>query len=646
MLDCASYMSSCKYIALLFLSLPCLAASRNVILITMDTTRADRMGFLGSNRGLTPHLDALAHDSVIFPRAYSQAPVTTDSHATILSGTYPQFHKVNDAGVPLAKDIPYAPAIFRAHGYQTAAFVGAVILDPKAGAAPGFDRGFDTYDAGFHERGPNQSRYDSLERRGDQVVAHALAWLGKHQTRPFFLWVHLYDPHAPYDPPEPYRSRFASDPYDGEIAFTDSAIGTLLDALRSAHLYDNAVIAVMADHGEALGEHGELGHGVFLYAPTIHVPLLLKVPGDNGMRIDTRVSLVDVLPTVLETASIPAPAAIQGKSMLPLIHASGAGDRNTYAETDYPNRAFGWSSLRATRSGKYLFVEAPRKELYDEQADPGEEHNLSSSATAVAGTLQSQLDQFRAKTSSSRTAPKANVDPGAEEKLRALGYVASSNGTAAKAVGGIDPKDKIALANEMTAATLALEEGRPQEAILRLRGVIGQDENFAAAYSVLGSALLAAGNNREAIPVLRKAVELRPDSVSSHYDLGMALFQVGDVNGAAPQFEAAVAGFPESADMHYSLASVYVRINRMADARKQLEKALALRPNDFDANLMLGQVFLVQKSPAAALPYLLKAEKLHPEVGQVHHMLADAYTQLGRKPDAEREQTLAQKAGH
>lgn len=641
---------SCRRLILLFLlvltcSLTCTAA-RNVVLITMDTTRADRMGFLGSNRGLTSRLDALAQQSTVFTRAYAQAPVTTDSHATILSGTYPQFHKVNDAGVPLAKDVPFAPAIFRAHGYQTAAFVGAVILDPKAGGAPGFDRGFDTYDAGFHDRGPNQSRYDSIERRGDQVVAHALAWLSKHQTRPFFLWVHLYDPHAPYDPPEPYRSRYASDPYDGEIAFMDAAIGTLLDGLIAAHVYDNSIIAVMADHGEALGEHGELGHGVFLYATTIHVPLLLKLPGNSGKRLDTRVGLVDVVPTLLESAAIPAPASIQGKSMLPLIRAGGkeAGDRNTYAETDYPSRAFGWSSLRATRSGKYLFVEGPRRELYDEQGDPGEQHDLSSTATAVAGTLQEQLDQFRSKTSSSRTGPKANIDRGAEEKLRALGYVMSTGGNA-KAVGGIDPKDKIALANEMTSATLALEDGRLQEAILRLRGLIARDNSFAAAYSVLGSALIAAENYRESVPVLRRAIELHPQSVSSHYDLGRALFQLGDLTGAAPQFEAAVAGEPESADMHYSLASVYVRINRISDAKEELEKSLALRPNHYDANVMLGQVYLVQKTPARALPYLLKAEKIHPDAAQVHQLLANAYIQLGRKSYAEREKEL-ERAAH
>src|ERR1019366_2905516 len=236
----------------------------SVVLITLDTTRADRMGFLGSKRALTPNLDALARQSAVFTHAYAQAPLTPTSHASILTGTYPQFHQVNDFRVPLAKDLPFAPDILRACGYHTAAFVGSIVLDPSPTYAPGFDRGFHTYDANFHYQGPKEKHYRTVERRGGEVVAHALAWLNKHPQRPFFLWVHLYDPHDPYDPPEPYKSRYAKEPYDGEIAYMDAAVGTLLRGLKGRGLYDGAVIAVMADHGESLGAHGEDTHGVFL----------------------------------------------------------------------------------------------------------------------------------------------------------------------------------------------------------------------------------------------------------------------------------------------------------------------------------------------------------------------------------------------
>jgi arylsulfatase A-like enzyme len=234
----------------------------NIVLITLDTTRADRMGFLGSDRGLTPNLDALARQAVTFSRAYAQVSLTSPSHAAILSGTYPQFNHVNYIGDPLGKSVPFLPDILHRNGYHTAAFVGALALEPKR-LAPGFERGFDTYDAGFHRRGPREDRYHSLERRGEEVVSRALAWLSKQSARPFFLWVHLYDPHDPYSPPEPYKSRYQAEPYDGEIAYTDSAVAKLLAGLRTRRLFDSALIAVMADHGEAFGEHGENHHGIF-----------------------------------------------------------------------------------------------------------------------------------------------------------------------------------------------------------------------------------------------------------------------------------------------------------------------------------------------------------------------------------------------
>src|SRR5579872_3627032 len=256
-------------------------ASSNVILITLDTTRADRMGFLGSRRGLTPNLDALAKHCITFTRAYSQVPLTTSSHATILTGTFPQFHGVNDFGRPLPAEVPFLPAILHQHGYRTAAFVGSLVLDPVGGMAPGFDRGFDVYNAGFRNPKPGEDRYSTVERRGDEVIRRARIWLKKHPNGPFFLWIHLYDAHDPYEPPPPYAERFDKSPYDGEIAYVDSCVGKLLTELRAESLYRTATVMVMADHGESLGAHGEQTHGIFLYDETIHVPLLLKLPDDR-----------------------------------------------------------------------------------------------------------------------------------------------------------------------------------------------------------------------------------------------------------------------------------------------------------------------------------------------------------------------------
>src|SRR6202453_829226 len=222
---------------------PASAKPPNIILITIDTTRADRMGFLGSKRGLTPNLDTLAKQSVIFTRAYAQVPLTTPSHAVLLTGTYPQLNHVENLGEPLGKDLPYLPDLLRSHGYHTAAFVGSSILDP-AGSAPGFERGFDVYDAHFHERKPGEDRYQSIERRAEDVSHRAIDWLSRHPQGPFFIWIHFYDAHDPYDPPEPFKTRYASEPYDGEIAYADSVVGSVMAVLQRQGLYQNTVIAI------------------------------------------------------------------------------------------------------------------------------------------------------------------------------------------------------------------------------------------------------------------------------------------------------------------------------------------------------------------------------------------------------------------
>src|SRR5579863_7250974 len=421
-----------SFVCLLFLagnSLTSFAKPVNIILITLDTTREDRMGFLGSKRGLSPNLDSLAQQAAVFSRAYSQVPLTTPSHATILTGTYPQFNHVSDLGSPLGKDLPYLPDILRQHGYRTAAFVGSQVLDPKSAAAAGFDRGFETYDAPFHIRGPGEDRYHSVERRGMTVVESALAWLNQHPLGPFFLWLHFYDPHDPYDPPPPFKAQYSASPYDGEIAYMDSAIGHLLSTLRSHGLYDQTVIVVVADHGEAFGEHGEWSHGLFLYDETIHVPLLVKLPSAGSVRrlIESRVGLVDIAPTLLQEVGIAAPSAMQGQSLLELIKTksnAAAQDRPEYAETDYPYRAFGWSSLRAWRAGKYLYVDAPQRELYDQLLDPAASRNLLTSAPSVTDTMAAQLEEFRRKTSVAGNA-EARLAPRQAEQLQALGHVSS-----------------------------------------------------------------------------------------------------------------------------------------------------------------------------------------------------------------------------
>ena len=639
----------------------------NILLITLDTTRADRMGFLGCKRGLTPNLDALASQSAVFTHAYSQAPLTPTSHATILTGTYPQFHQVNDFRVPLSKDLPYAPDILRAHGYRTAAFVGSVVLDPATRYAPGFDRGFDTYNAPFDPEAIRQKgRFETIERRGDEVVARALKWLTQRPKGPFFVWVHLYDAHDPYDPPEPYKSRYAAQPYDGEIAYEDAAIGKLLRQLKVRGLYDGTLIAVMSDHGESLGAHGENTHGIFLYDETIQVPLVIKLPDvavatkHSGKQIDDNVELVDVMPTLLQAAGVAVPAEVQGQSLLGLmlglmtalpaahaesqVSAEGWRDRPAYAETDYPRTAFGWSALRSLRTGKYLYVQAPRQELYDEIADANAEHNLAGESKAVAETLASRLTGIRQQTASNREAPKVAVDPMAQEKLAALGYVSGgANSAKASAEQGADPKDKIEISNLNHQANALRQSGRPGEAIPLLQQLVAKEPNMPNIYGELGECFLDLKEYAEALPVLRQAKGLDPESPTIRLQLAKALMGVGDFAAAIPELEFAVAKIPAYAEAHLFLETAYAHTNRIPETIKECQTVLDFFPDHFGSYLILGRFLELSGDFAGAVPKLRKAATLDPKAPEPHMFLADAYYQLGQKADAARERAAAKR---
>ena len=620
------------------------AAERpNVVLITLDTTRADRMGFLGSPRGLTPELDALARQGTVFEQAFAQAPITTVSHATILSGTYPQSHRVNDFGVALPASVPWVPELFAKSGYHTAAFVGSLILDPRAGLAPGFDRGFEVYDAGYRTKRGKEDRYATMERRAEQVMTRALEWLAKRPPGPFLLWIHLYDAHDPYEAPEPFRTRFAKAPYDGEIAYVDAQVGRLTARLREQRLLDSTAVAVFADHGESLGEHGESTHGVFLYDSTIRVPLVMKLPAGRptGQRVATRVSLVDLAPTLLDLAGLAVPSAVQGQSLLPLVGTARTLDRPSYAETDYPRRAFGWSSLAAWRADRFLYVKAPRPELFDLRADPGQARNLADERAQVAERVAQDLEAFRRRTGAGEaaTATSPAVDPELAEKLAALGYV--SGGSSAPAVSGIDPKDKVAVANTLHDAILALENGHSERAAALFERVIATDPQIPMAQIQLGVARVRQRRYAEAIGPLRKAITLQPDAVMAHYEMGIALFETGDLKTAAGHFEIVVSKMPKFADAHFSLASVYARIERVPEAVRELGEALALDPAHYRANLLLGRILSLQGQAAAAVPHLEAAAASPAASGEAHRFLADAYEQLGRRDDAARARARA-----
>src|SRR3989442_15399796 len=434
----------------------------DVFLITIDTLRADHVHCYGYDHVQTPALDGLARNGIRFSHAFTPSPITNTSHTTILTGLLPSVHGVTDFAIPLAPIHPTWAELLKKRGYHTAAFIGAVILDSRT-LAPGLGRGFDFYD-NFPKHPKTKSRWGRVERRGMYVVQHAETWLAAHRTGPHFVWVHLYDPHDPYEPPPPYSQLYKDHLYDGEIAYADSALANFLGYLKKQGRYENSAIIVVGDHGEGLGEHHEDTHGIFLYDSTTHVPLIMKLPGrSNAARVvDAQVRTTDILPTVLDLLHVPATERLDGESLKPCFGGAESASRTAFGETDYPLR-FGWAPLRSVRAEGFKFIEAPKPELYDLQKDPGELKNEYGPTSEMVQKGRKLLTDLRAKKPPAAAGSAATASPGAANQLQALGYVAETSSTNAPS-GLPDPKDKIEEQNLLHTAMIASEEERPAEA--------------------------------------------------------------------------------------------------------------------------------------------------------------------------------------
>ena len=368
----------------------------DIYLITIDTLRADHVHCYGHEKIATPAIDGLAHSGVRFSQAFTPSPITNTSHTTILTGLLPNSHGVTDFGIPLAPSHATIAALLKRSGYHTAALIGAVILDSKS-LSRGLDRGFDFYD-NFPEHSSTKERWGRVERRGGEVVKHAEAWMTAHPRGPHFVWVHLYDPHDPYEPPPPYSTTYKDHLYDGEIAYADSALANFIAFLKRHGWYENSLLIVVGDHGEGLGEHHEDTHGIFLYDSTLHVPLVVKLPGPPkaGRVVDAQVRTTDLLPTILDLIGTPLPTPLDGESLTRYFAGTDSTNRIAFGETDYPLR-FGWASLRSVRRDGFKFIEAPRPELYDLHSDPGESNNTYAPWNSEAQKLRSLLAELRSK---------------------------------------------------------------------------------------------------------------------------------------------------------------------------------------------------------------------------------------------------------
>jgi len=631
----------------------------SVLLVTLDTLRADRLGAYGNRDGLTPALDALAAAGTVFDEALASVPLTLPSHATILTGREPPRHGVHDNGTYVVPaDIPTLATQLEAEGYDTGAFLGAYVLDRRFGLA----RGFHSYDDRIERAEFGRSELES-ERRCEAVVAAAASWLPARSSR-FFAWVHLYDTHAPYDAPATYREAHSGRPYDAEVAHADACVGRLLEAARVAaqRIGGGLLVFALADHGESLGEHGELTHGFFVYQSTLRIPFLVAGPGvPKGERRTGPARTADLMPTLLGRLGLKPTQPLDGVDLFEK-RVSVA-----YAESVYP-ATFGWSPLRSMRQGSLKLIDAPRPELYDLASDPGEVSDLSLQRPEDTKRLRAALQAFRRD---AREAAHAAVDGESAERLRALGYVATQT-AAEEPDGGPDPKERIEAYRAFEDATWADARGDTEKALEGLRRVAASDPGNPVFRRALAASLRQAGSYAEAVralatlgedvvdPVLwherglamatagrvdqaeaseRRAIELNPVLPEPHNHLGVLLAGSGRLAEALQRFEIVTTLDPNNARAWNNRANVLRDLGRSGEAVAAYRRAADLSPGDADSWNGLGVMDVQAGRAGEAVVLFRKALALAPQHAEARLNLAVALAQSGRSAEAIQELT-------
>jgi choline-sulfatase len=617
----------------------------DVFLITVDTLRSDHVHCYGYEKIRTPAMDALAKQGIRFAEAFTPSPITNSSHASILTGLLPSSHDVNDFGVPLAATHATLAELLEKQNYQTAAFIGSVILDSRS-LAPGLDRGFDFYD-NFPKQAEAKSRWGRIERRGMDVVQRAEKWLNTHPKSPHFVWLHLYDPHDPYEPPAPYSEMYKDRLYDGEIAYADSALGHFISYLQTQGWYDRALVVIVGDHGEGLGEHHEDTHGIFLYDSTTHVPLILKLPNEQGAGrvVHQQVRTTDILPTVLDLLSIPAPAKLDGASLRPFISGADTEPRAAFGQTDYPLR-FGWAPLRSVRKDGFKFIEAPQPEFYDLRSDPDELHNRHVPWDPAVQELRRMLAGMRAKSPSSSELSAAAVPSSTIDELQALGYLGAADAGSSTDVPEPsllpDPKDKIEEQNLLHIAMIASEDGQVTRAKTALEKLLQLNGDSAIGLSQLGHLEIGSGHYNQALEYFRRAHKLRPEDAKVVCDYGRALSLTGDFAAARDALQESVRANPKQAEARILLAQVYFRLGNDAQAKDELAAALLLGPANPETIKDVAKLLVEQGKFADAIELLEPIAGSSSKARDLLELLAQAYRGAGRMQDAQRAQLQAE----
>jgi arylsulfatase A-like enzyme/tetratricopeptide (TPR) repeat protein len=594
----------------------------NVLLITLDTTRADRLGCYGYAKAKTPNLDALAQNGILFANAYAQVPLTLPSHCSIMTGLYPLAHNVhNNGGYALAPDKVTLAKILKDKGFKTAAFVASFSVDSRTG----LDQGFDVYDDNFQEGGPFKAL--NSERKAEQVYAVFSPWLDKLKDEQFFCWIHFFDPHLPYNPPSPYREQFADRPYDGEVAYMDYIIGLVMREIKDRNLIGRTLVVVAGDHGEAFGEKGEAGHGVFLYDMALRVPLLFYAEGHLPAQrtIAARVRLIDVMPTVLDLLDKPAQAGVEGTSLIPFILNKNKKDLDSYIETYYPKENFGWASLTGLISGARKYIRAPKEELYDLKSDPGETRNLFSSDPKKAEDLKDGLDRLiKESLLPGSSSGKLALTAEEQARLRSLGYVDYTDKTSKTEAA--DPKDRIDELKMIQDAEKFEFEGNYQAAADLHEKMLALRPGAASSYVSLALAQARLKKFDEAVQTLKRGIARIPESELLLSRLGYTYLVTGRAQEAMDTMAEVLAINPRSMDALTATAMILDDAGRKAEAQGYFERALAVEPENKFLRLSYGQSLAATGRVAEAIDIYTRLTQDYPQDPMPYQLIG--FTQI------------------
>lgn len=608
-------------------------AKTHVLFITLDTVRADRLGSYGYAPANTPALDALAGSGIRFDQAYAHAPMTLPSHVSLFTGMYPASSQVRINGaVGLGGNIPTLAEMFREQGYRTGAFVASDVLHSSFG----LDRGFDVYDDDL----AGEDGTARAERRADEVLDAALDWLGRESDRPFFAWVHFYDAHKPYTPPEEFAGQATA--YDGEIAFVDSQVGRLLEWLDASGLRDRTLIVAAGDHGEGLGDHGEKTHGIFVYNSTMHVPLIVHYPAalETPRAIASPVELVDVFPTVVGLLGRDLPEqAVDGRSLARACRSGEEPNGPVFGESEYPRLGFGWAALRFSIVDEWKYIDAPQAELYDRRNDPAELHNLIAEHPDVAGRMRDELSEIEATLIANRPeASAAAPDPEAIERLSSLGYVATTltPEDVDDDVVRRDPKDMIEVHDGFEESLITFRRGDYERVLSLLEPLTERSPESDELFTLLGFSYLRLGRFAEAQQALETSLKTHQNHRRRWWALGMALRSQNRLEEALECFLRSLEVSPDYDLAHREAATVLSQLGRIPEAEPHWRRCVELDPASVPCLTNLGSIRLMGGDAAEAARLLERALEYEPHNQHAHRALWQAWLGAGRRADAVR----------